>query len=117
MKTSFTNKEFKNMLTLVIEPERMTSIFNIAENIQTYANLEMAQVTILNSCGNDFIKYLDDMTSKVGCFKNKEEKYRFITEGFEFKNYKLDNSMKNIARLSILYIFHNCNKNNNKYGL
>lgn len=116
MKTVLTNIELKKMIKLVSDPESMDSLFELRNNIQAYANLEMVQLTILNCCGKDYVKYLDEVTGRVEKFSPRE-KCTFITSGFKINNEDFNDEMINIAKLSLLYIFHNYNKNNNKYKL
>lgn len=116
MKTVLTNTELKKMIKLVSYPESMDSLFELRNNIQAYANLEMVQLTILNCCGKDYVKYLDGITGRVKDFSPRE-KHAFIANGFKINNEDFTDGMINIAKLSLLYIFHNYNKNNNKYKL
>ena len=65
MKISITTSELNEMINLVLKPERMNSMFDLRKNIQTYANLEMIQLTVLNSCGKGFIECLDEQVIKM----------------------------------------------------
>ena len=116
MKISITTSELNEMINLVLKPERMDSMFDLRKNIQTYANLEMIQLTVLNSCGKGFIECLDEQVDKMQNFSTYERE-DILEKGVKVDREDFSEEMKRIARLSVLYIFHNYNKNNNKYNL
>ena len=116
MKISITTSELNEMINLVLKPERMDSMFDLRKNIQTYANLEMIQLTVLTSCGKGFIECLDEQVVKMQNFSTYERE-DILEKGVKVDREDFSEEMKRIARLSVLYIFHNYNKNNNKYNL